>query len=335
MKDILNHLFSHKSFTRAESESILTDLALGKYNPSQMAAFLAAYGMRAITVPELMGFRDAMLNLCIPINLKVYDPIDVCGTGGDGKNTFNISTLTTFVLAGAGYPVAKHGNYGVSSISGSSNIMEYFGFRFTNKKDLIEESMEKTGICFLHAPLFHPAMKSIAPIRRELGIKTFFNMLGPLVNPCRPNIQMIGVFNLELARLYYHLFQESGGRYVILHSLDGYDEISLTHTVKIFQNQGESILDPLLFHSRVFHPEEVAGGKSMEESAGLFMKILNGEGTEAQSRVVLANTAMAITCIKPEKSLEEALQEAEISLKDKRALERFNKLLEVNLAQAV
>lgn len=333
MKDILNHLFSYKSFSRTESEQILTDLAKGKFNPSQMAAFLAAYAMRNITVPELQGFRDAMLNLCIPVSLEEFDPIDVCGTGGDGKNTFNISTLSSFVLSGAGYKVAKHGNYGISSISGSSNIMEYFGFRFTNHEDHLKETLDKTGICFLHAPLFHPAMKSIAPIRRELGVKTFFNMLGPLVNPAKPKVQMVGVFNLELARIYHHLFQESDSRYIILHSLDGYDEISLTDDIKIFSNQGEYILDHTLFTSKALESAKVKGGNTMEESADIFLKILEGNGTEAQTQVVLANTAMAISCYYPEKPLGTALEEARNSLHGKKALNSFRKLLEINKNQ--
>lgn len=333
MKDILNHLFSFKSFSRSESETILTNIALGKYNSSQMAAFLAAYSMRNITVPELQGFRDAMLNLCIPVSLQDYNPMDVCGTGGDGKNTFNISTLSSFVLAGAGYNIAKHGNYGISSISGSSNILEYFGFRFSNREDHLKETLDKVGICFLHAPMFHPAMKSIAPIRRELGVKTFFNMLGPLVNPARPNVQMIGVFNLELARIYHHLFQDSESRYLILHSLDGYDEISLTDDIKIYSDRGESILDYQQLSRTRLLAEQIKGGSTMEESAQIFMHILEGKGTDAQAEVVIANSAVAISCYCPEKSIETALEEARISLMGKKALGRFQKLLEINKNQ--
>ena len=298
-----------------------------------MSAFLSAYAMRGITVPELTGFRDAMLKLCIPIDLSGYQAIDVCGTGGDGKNTFNISTLSTFVLAGAGYKVAKHGNYGISSISGSSNILEYFGYRFTNQMDHLLESMEKTGISFLHAPLFHPAMKSIAPIRKELGVKTFFNMLGPLVNPSKPKYQMIGVFSLELARLYHHLFQQSDSQYYILHSLDGYDEISLTDDIRFYSNESEGILPFSEFISKALKKEEVMGGKTMEESAAIFLKILNGEGTQAQNEVIYANTAIAIRILDPKLNLEEAKWKARESLESKMAHHHFQQVLELNQQQ--
>ncbi len=333
MKEILQHLFSYKSFTQSESEAILTDLAMGKYNSSQMAAFLSAYAMRGITVPELKGFRDAMLNLCIPVNLNGYHSIDVCGTGGDGKNTFNISTLTSFILAGAGYKVSKHGNYGISSVSGSSNILEYFGYKFTDNVDHIHESIEKTGICFLHAPLFHPAMKSIAPIRMELGVKTFFNMLGPLVNPSRPKTQMIGVFSLELARLYHHLFQHSNIKYYILHSLDGYDEISLTHDIRYFNWEGEGILESREFVQKPLLPSQIQGGKTLKESADMFYAILDGKGTEAQNAVVVANAAMAIRCLWPDKTIPEAMEESLRSLVRKKAKHRFSQFLELNESQ--
>src|SRR4051812_45334406 len=220
MKKILSHLFENKSFTREEAHRILISIARGEYNSSQIAAFVTAYGMRNITVQELQGFRDAMLDLCIKLDFSDYELIDLCGTGGDGKDTFNISTLASFIVAGAGYKVAKHGNYGVSSGCGSSNVMEYLGYQFTNDESKLNSSLDKAGICFLHAPLFHPAMKNVAPVRRELGVKTFFNMLGPLVNPAKPNNQIVGVYNLELARLYAYLYQKSEVNYTILNALD-------------------------------------------------------------------------------------------------------------------
>src|SRR6201992_3681541 len=232
MKAILNHLFENKTFTREQSKEILTNIAQGKYNNSQMAACMTAYCMRSITVDELEGFRDAMLELCLHIDLEAGETVDLCGTGGDGKDTFNISTLASFVVAGAGYKVAKHGNYGVSSGCGSSNVMEHLGYQFTNVEDKLKSSIHNANICFLHAPLFHPAMKTVAPIRRELGIKTFFNMLGPMVNPARPKNQLVGVYNLELARMYAYLYQRSDKQYTILNALDGYDEISLTCAFK-------------------------------------------------------------------------------------------------------
>ena len=244
MKKILTHLFDHKHLSKGEAKEILKDIASGKYNPAQIASFLTVFIMRGIRLEELEGFRDAMLDLCIPMDLSAYDPIDLCGTGGDGKDTFNISTLASFVTAGTGVKVAKHGNYGVSSVSGSSNVIEYFGYKFTNDKEEIERKIDKAGVCFLHAPLFHPAMKEVAPIRRQLGVKTFFNMLGPMVNPSFPKRQLVGVFSLELARLYGYLYQKSDKQFAIVHSLDGYDEISLTGRFKMITQATEELCGP-------------------------------------------------------------------------------------------
>jgi len=327
MKRILNHLFENKTFTREQSKEILTEIAQGKYNNSQMAAFMTAYCMRSITVTELEGFRDAMLELCLPVDLETDEVVDLCGTGGDGKDTFNISTLASFVVAGAGYKVAKHGNYGVSSGCGSSNVMEYLGCKFTNDTDRLKTQIDKAGICFLHAQLFHPAMKTVAPIRRELGVKTFFNMLGPLVNPAKPKNQLVGVFNLELARIYAYLYQKSSSKYTILNALDGYDEVSLTCDFKTFSAEGEKInsIENLGFER--LSPLEILGGNSVDESAGIFMRVLNSEATNAQNNVVLANAALAIRTIGPEKSFGDCFYEAEASLTGKKALNSFKTLL--------
>jgi anthranilate phosphoribosyltransferase len=327
MKKILNHLFEHKTFSREESKEILTNITLGKYNASQMAAFMAAYCMRSITVEELEGFRDGMLELCLKTDLSDYELIDLCGTGGDGKDTFNISTLASFVVAGAGYKVSKHGNYGVSSGCGSSNVMEYLGYKFSNDIDHLKRSLDNAGICFLHAPLFHAAMKTVAPIRKELGIKTFFNMLGPLVNPARPSYQMVGVFSLELARLYAYLFQKSKTGYTIVHALEGYDEISLTCDFKTFSPAGEHIhsISDLGFDK--IDPLKIGGGSSVQESAEIFKAVLDGEGSKEQNNVVLCNAAVAIRTIKPEKSFADCFYEAEESLKRGMALRSFNRLL--------
>ncbi|MDB5140028.1 MAG: anthranilate phosphoribosyltransferase [Mucilaginibacter sp.] len=327
MKQILNHLFEHKTFTREQSKEILTAIAQGKYNNSQMAAFMTAYCMRSITVNELEGFRDAMLELCLPIDLETDQVIDLCGTGGDGKDTFNISTLASFVVAGAGYKVAKHGNYGVSSGCGSSNVMEYLGCSFTNNTDQLKTDIDAANICFLHAPLFHPAMKTVAPIRRELGVKTFFNMLGPLVNPAKPKNQLVGVFNLELARVYAYLYQKSAINYTILNALDGYDEVSLTCDFKTFSAEGEKInsIESLGFER--LNPTEILGGNSVGESAGIFVTVLNGEGTNAQNNVVLCNAALAIKTITAEKSFADCFYEAEKSLLGKKALKSFKTLI--------
>ena len=326
MKKILAHLFEYKTFTRNEAYEILTNIASGKYNNSQIAAFMTAYGMRSIRVEELEGFRDAMYDLCLQLEFPGYKLIDLCGTGGDGKNTFNISTLASFVVAGAGYHVAKHGNYGVSSGCGSSNVMEYLGYQFTNDKDTLSRQLEQANICFLHAPLFHPAMKTVAPIRRELGVKTFFNMIGPLVNPTNPAYQSVGVFSLELARLYGYLYQQTDKQYTILHALDGYDEVSLTGDFKTVSNKGEHIytIDQLGFTP--IAAETIHGGETVEEAARIFKTVLNAEGTDEQHNVVLANAAVAIQTIHPEKSFGDCYYEAETSLMGKKALESFTKL---------
>lgn len=328
MKQILNHLFEHKTFSREQSKGILINIAQGKYNNSQMAAFMTAYCMRSITVDELEGFRDAMLELCLPIDLQTSELIDLCGTGGDGKDTFNISTLASFVVAGAGYKVAKHGNYGVSSGCGSSNVMEYLGYQFTNDADKLKRGIDKANICFLHAPLFHPAMKTVAPIRRELGVKTFFNMLGPLVNPAKPENQLVGVFNLELARVYAYLYQKSTTKYTIVNALEGYDEVSLTCDFKTFSAEGEKINSVEALGFEKLHPSEITGGDTVSASAAIFSSVLNGDGTNAQNNVVLSNAALAIRTINPEKTFADCFYEAEEALLSKKALNSFNLLLQ-------
>ncbi len=327
MKKILNHLFEHKTFTREQSKEILTAIAQGKYNNSQMAAFMTAYCMRSITVNELEGFRDAMLELCLPIDLQTDQIIDLCGTGGDGKDTFNISTLASFVVAGAGYKVAKHGNYGVSSGCGSSNVMEFLGCTFTNDTGKLKTDIDNANICFLHAPLFHPAMKTVAPIRRELGVKTFFNMLGPLVNPAKPKNQLVGVFNLELARVYAYLYQKSDTKYTIVNALEGYDEVSLTCDFKTFSGDGEKINSIEALGFEKLDPKDILGGSTVGESAGIFNKVLNNEATNAQNNVVLCNAALAIKTINSEKSFADCFYEAEESLISKKALKSFKTLV--------
>ncbi|WP_207425311.1 anthranilate phosphoribosyltransferase [Pedobacter sp. SYSU D00535] len=329
MKDILNHLFEHKTFTKGEAKSILKNITTGKFNNSQMAAFMTAYCMRSITVEELEGFRDAMLDLCLSPGLEGYSLIDLCGTGGDGKDTFNISTLASFVTAGAGYKVAKHGNYGVSSGCGSSNVMEFLGYQFTNDAAKLRQSVEEAGICFLHAPLFHPAMKNVAPIRKELAVKTFFNMLGPLVNPALPEYQSVGVFSLELARIYAYLYQKSDKKYTILHALDGYDEISLTGNFKTFSHRGEHIYSIERLGFERISARQIGGGNTVEESARIFIDVLKGEGTTAQNNVVLCNAAIAIKTVDDTKSFADCFYEAEESLLSKRALTSFNRLIAV------
>lgn len=327
MKNILNKLFNHHTLTREEAKNILVELAANKFNKSQMASFLTVFQLRTITLDELEGFRDAMQELALKIDLSDFNTIDLCGTGGDNKDTFNISTLASFIVAGAGYKVAKHGNYGVSSKCGSSNLIEYFGYEFSNDQDKIKKELDKAGISFLHAPLFHPAMKNIAPVRKEMGVKTFFNMLGPMVNPSSPNNQLIGVFNLELARFYHYLYQESDKSYVIVHNIDGYDEISLTSSFKTSDSHGERIFSPEELGFQKITADEIKGGESIDQSAEIFLNILNGKGSKAQNNVVIANAAFGISSIHPEKGLEECIEEAARSLFNKNALKAFNNLM--------
>ena len=329
MKNILNKLFNYQSLEKEEAREILTNLASGAYNHSQMAAFMTVFMMRNITVDELSGFRDAMLELCIKIPAEGYNAIDLCGTGGDGKDTFNISTLASFVVAGAGYHVAKHGNYGVSSVCGSSNVLEYLGCKFSSDVGRIMKSFDQSNIAFLHAPLFHPAMKNVAPIRKELGVKTFFNMLGPMVNPAAPTNQMVGVFNLELARLYGYLYQNTQKNFLIVHSLDGYDEISLTGDFKYISNGGEAIGTPSLLGLSYLDAVDLSGGSDIKSSAKLFKEILDAKGTASQNNVVIANAGMAIATINGT-SFEAAVEEARTSLISGKAKVAFSKFLEIN-----
>ncbi|MEZ4826392.1 MAG: anthranilate phosphoribosyltransferase [Bacteroidia bacterium] len=329
MKATLNYLFDHNTLSSAEAKEVLTKIATGgHYNPAQIAAFLTVFQMRSITVEELSGFREAMLELCLPVDLRDFDPIDLCGTGGDGRDTFNISTLSAFVTAGAGVSVAKHGNYGVSSVSGSSNVIEYLGGKFTSDYDTLRRQMDRANICFLHAPLFHPAMKNVGPIRRELGIKTFFNMLGPMVNPAFPNKQLVGVFSLELARLYGYIYQKTEKRFTILHAMDGYDEVSLTGNTKLMNNSGEEIIDPVDLGLGQWQPEDLYGGKTVAEAALIFTDVLDGKGTRARNEVVLANAGLAIQTAKPALSRTEAIETARESLFSGNAKKAFQTFIE-------
>lgn len=327
MKAILNELMDHRSLSKETARQVLVELTSGKYNPSQTTAFMTVYMMRSITVDELQGFRDAMLELCVPVHFD-QPVMDVCGTGGDGKNTFNMSTLSSFVVAAAGQPVAKHGNYGVSSACGSSNLLEYFGYKFTNNLDELKRSLDRANICFMHAPLFHPAMKNVAPIRKDLGVKTFFNMLGPMVNPAFPKRQLVGVFSLELARQYGYLYQNTDKDFVILHSLDGYDEVSLTGAFKFFYNGGERIANPADLGLPQLKYEDIKGGSTVEESAKVFMNVLEGKGTSAQNAAVIANAGMSLYVASQDSDLTDAIGRAKEALESGKALHAFKRLME-------
>lgn len=331
MKEILDILFEHKTLSREQAHEVLVNIASARYNSSQVASFMSVYLMRPITVEELSGFRDAMLDLCLKVDFESNETIDIVGTGGDGKDTFNISTLSCFVVAGAGVKVAKHGNYGVSSVSGSSNVLEAIGYKFTNDKSILQRQLNEAGLCFMHAPLFHPAMKNVAPIRKELGVRTFFNMLGPIVNPSFPKYQLLGVYNLEMARLYNYLLQNTSSEYIIVNSFDGYDEISLTDNYKIISRNKEQIIEPEI----KLKQEDLFGGKTIGDSAKIFMNVLNGKGTKAQNEVVIANAGLAIYVAHPrpfpkgreEVSLASCFEHARESLESKKAFNVFKKLI--------
>ncbi len=329
MKTTLNRLINHEILSKAEAKEVLVNISAGNYNPSQISAFLTVYMMRSITIEELSGFREALLELCIPVDFSAYNTIDLCGTGGDGKDTFNISTLASFIVAGAGIKVAKHGNYGVSSISGSSNVMEKMGVKFTNDIDFLTKSIEETNIAILHAPLFHPAMKNVGPIRKELGVKTFFNMLGPMVNPSFPKNQMVGVFSLELARMYAYLYQNTTTNYSILHGLSGFDEVSLTDDVKIISNHTEQILKPKDFSFPMIKLETIKGGNTIDEAAKIFHNVISGKGSVEQNSVVCANAAVAIQTIE-KSNYEDALAKAKESLISGKAIEKLNHLIAIS-----
>lgn len=327
MKEILSYLFGYHQLSSSQAEEILMEIAEGKFTTSEIASFLTVFNMRNISIEELDGFRNALLKMCIPVDLSDFNTIDLCGTGGDGKDTFNISTLTAFVVAGAGYKVAKHGNYGASSSCGSSNVMEYLGYQFHNNEKDLQRELDKVGITFLHAPLFNPAMKHVAPVRKALGLKTFFNMLGPLVNPSQPKNQMVGVFNLELARMYQYLFQQSDKNYTIVHTLEGYDEISLTGPFKLIQNKKEQIIEPTTLGFKKVMETELASSGDVKGTANMFLEVLKGEAPQAKMEVVLCNAAFAIQTMDTGLSFEDALEQAKESLLGGKALKVFKMLI--------
>lgn len=326
MREIINHLIAHKTLKSHEAKQILSDIAAGKYSEIEMTAFVTTFLMRPITVEELTGFRNALLDHCLRVDLGNEPMIDLCGTGGDGKDTFNISTLSSFVVAGAGAKVSKHGNYGVSSSCGSSNILESFGYKFTNDEAALRAQIEEANICFLHAPLFNPAMKNIAPVRKEMRIKTFFNMLGPMVNPAFPKKQMVGVFNLDLARLYTYIYQNTDIDFNIVHALDGYDEISLTGDFKSISNKGENIYSPSDIGFSKIDASSIAGGNTVEDAAVIFSNILNNKGTKPQQEVVEVNSAFALSTYY-DIALDEARDMAKASIESGKAKASFEKMI--------
>ncbi|MHB9054812.1 MAG: anthranilate phosphoribosyltransferase [Paludibacteraceae bacterium] len=329
MKQILNKLFEHQSLTRNEAAEVMTNIAAGKYNESQIAAFISVFIMRSIELNEIIGFRDALLSMAIDADLSEFNPIDIVGTGGDGKNTFNISTCACFALAGSGYKVAKHGNYGATSVSGASNVLEFYGSKFTTDMNIVKKAIDQSGFAYLHAPLCNPAMKNVAGIRKNIGVKTFFNVLGPLISPLRPNYQCLGVYDLKMMRLYSYIYQNLGTNYSIVHTLDGYDEISLTTTCKVTNNKGEFVYEPEDLGFKRVEQIELWGGETVGEASKIFMNVLNNKSTEAQHNAVVINAAFAIQTLCPEKTIYECKAEAEDSLRSGKAKNAFEKFIEI------
>lgn len=330
MNKILSNLFEHKSLSREEARDIMLNIADGKYNDNQLSAFMTVFLMRSITPDELTGFRDAILQRRVPVDFGDVKAIDIVGTGGDGKNTFNISTASCFVVAGSGRKVVKHGNYGASSVSGASNVLEQHGVKFTADIEKLYSSLEESGVSFLHAPFFSPALKSVGPVRRSLKMRTFFNMLGPLVNPTLPKNQLLGVYNLKLMRLYRYIAQNEGINCTIVHSLDGYDEISLTSPFKVANNTSEQVMTASDLGLSSGAQIDLYGGETVEEAAAIFDDVLSCKASEPKKNCVIANAAFAIHTLEPELTLEQAVKEARESLESGAALDRFQKFVAVN-----
>ena len=327
MKEILSYLFEKNTLNQQEAKETLIQMGQGKFSDPEIASFLTVYLMRDITAEELGGFREALLDLSVQIDMSDYSTIDVCGTGGDEKNTFNISTLTAFVLAGAGIKVVKHGNYAVSSACGSSNILEHFGYKFSNDPAKLRREIEQVNLCYLHAPLFHPAMKFVGPVRKSLKLKTFFNLLGPLVNPTRPKNQLAGVFSEKVIDLYHQVFLNAGVNHYIVYSLDGYDEISLTADFRAVSEKEDLLYSPEILGFERIRANEIFGGANVKEAAAIFSDILEGKGTTAQADVVIANACFGIKCFFPEKSIEDCLSMARESVESRKALEVLTNLI--------
>ena len=328
MKNYLQKRILGEILNKQEAQEALAIIARGEANNSHIASFLTTYMIKPITADELEGFRDAMLDLALTVDLSEFSPMDVCGTGGDGKDTFNISTTSSFVVAGAGQRVAKHGNHGVSSSVGSSTVLEYLGVKFTNDESYLKSKIESAGICFLHAPLFHPAMRFVGPIRKELGMKTFFNMLGPILNPAQVKKQVTGVYNQEILEIYGELFQKAEGNFGVLFGLDGYDEISLTSDFELITKRGKETFSPEQLGFTRCKQEDLYGGNDVAASAKILLTILENKGTKAQTEVVMANAAIALYCADDDLSISDAVLMAKESLISGKALNSFKKFIQ-------
>jgi anthranilate phosphoribosyltransferase len=330
MKEILYKLFDYHYLSREEAKEVLFVIVKGDVPDTQVASLITSFLMRSISVDEILGFRDALLDMRVAVDLTDYAALDIVGTGGDGKNTFNISTASCFVVAGAGYNVVKHGNYGATSISGASNVIEQQGVKFTTDSDQLRRSLDECHIAYLHAPLFSPALKAVAPVRKSLGVRSFFNILGPLVNPVQPGHQMLGVYNLAMSRFYSYIFQEEKKKFCIVHSLDGYDEVSLTSQFKVVSNKGEQLFVPEELGFQRVGQEELYGGDTPEQASQIFKNVLHAQGSSAQMNAVMINAAFGIQTIEQDKSIEECIEIARESLYGKKALKALEKFIEIN-----
>ena len=330
MKEILIRLFAHEELSHEEACNLMKGITRGDYNEAQIASLLTVFQMRGVKVNELTGFREALLTTRVPVDFSDFQPIDIVGTGGDGKNTFNISTCACFIVAGAGYAVAKHGNYGATSVSGASNVMEQHGVKFTNDESKLRRSIETCGMAYLHAPLFNPAMKTVAPVRKALQVRTLFNLLGPLVNPCLPAFQLLGVADLPKMRLYTNTLQRLNIGFAVVNNLDGYDEISLTDEFKVMTNRYETIYRPSDLGFTISRKEELYGGRTPEEAASIFDNVLQNRATKAQTYCVLINASFAIQAREPQKQIEECVSMARESLESGRAWNTFCKFVSMN-----
>jgi anthranilate phosphoribosyltransferase len=326
MKKLLENLISLQNLSSLEAYETIIKIGTGDINLSQIAAFLMGIQQKGITVDELKGFREGMLELAVGLDLSEFDAMDVCGTGGDGKDTFNISTTSAFVVAGAGQKVAKHGNHGVSSPVGSSTVLEYLGIKFTNDEDFLKKKIDTSGICYLHAPLFHPAMRFVGPVRKDLGIKTFFNILGPLMNPAKVNKQLTGVFDLKTFDLYKALFLTSEAQFGVIHALDGYDEVSLTGDFRLANNTSDKILKPEDLKMDIVQAEQLSGGHTIKDSGKIMLDILQNKGTKAQNSAVLTNAGIALS-IAQKISIDEGIAQAKESLESGKALRSLELLV--------
>ena len=330
MKAYLNRLIAGEILTREDTHAILLGITQEKYNESQIAALLMALQTRGVTVDELLGFRDGLLETGKYIDFSEYNTLDIVGTGGDGKNTFNISTCSSFVIAGAGYKVTKHGNGGSTSVSGASNVLQGHGARFTDDPDILRRSLDEAGICYFHAPLFAYGMKFVGPTRRALGVPTCFNLLGPLVNPCHPKNSLHGTANQSQLRLYVSAHQKIGDNFGVITSYDGYDEISLTSGFKLVTNDFEKVFTPKDMGFNYVDPKDIYGGETAADAMKIFDSVLEGTSTEAQKNVILANAACGIAVLDRNKSIEESIAMARESLDSGKALAAFKKYLEIN-----